>query len=629
MKQLLLLTLCAGLGAASTKAQSLYMPRDVKAAFAKGTRSADGKPGKNYWQNTGRYDISVTAMPPNRIVKGVETIVYINNSPDTLKSVAMKLFLNIHKPGAPRQSPARKDYLSTGVEIDAYAVNGQMLKAPSNPNIFTGLPLRMPKPILPHDSVKISLDWHYQISLESGREGMIDSTTFFLAYFYPRVAVYDDYNGWDRMTFTDSQEFYSDFNDYNVTVTVPKNYIVWGTGTLLNANEVLQPEYAKRLQDSYTTDQQIHIATKAELDGKNVTAQNATNTWKFKASNIPDMAFGLSDHFVWDASSVVVDKATGRRASSQAAYNDTAKDYHSMTGIINHSLDWLSNNWPGIPYPYEKMTVFHGYAGMEYPMMANDETYGNDIEFATFVAAHEIAHTYMPFYMGINETRYGFMDEGWATTFEWLISAADLGKAKADTNYMNFRVRGWINDKSSTEDLPIITPGDVLSGAGLGNNEYGKASLGYLAMKDLLGDDLFKKCLHEYMDRWHGKHPIPWDFFNTFNAASGKNLNWFWNAWYFTNSYIDLGIEKVTPTSKGYTVALVNTGGMPAPFDVVVKFTDGTTDRIHQTSNVWQKNIQSASINIETKKKVESLKIDGSIFMDANLADNSYSVAGK
>ena len=491
---------------------SLYMPRDVQKAYKKGTRSMDGRPGKNYWQNHGRYNITITAMPPDRNIKGTEQITYVNNSPDTLRNPVIKLFLNIHKPGAPRIGGAQPDYLTSGVHIDAFAIDGHTTQWQENPFLYTWQPFQLPKPLLPHDSVKLSFDWHYQISLQSGREGMIDSTTYFLAYFYPRVAVYDDYNGWDRMNFLEIQEFYSDFNDYTVSINVPKNYIVWGTGTLQNPDALLQPEFVKRYRQSQTSDQTIRVATREDLVAKKVTTQNAVNTWQFKANNIPDMAFGLSDHFVWDAASVVVDDASKRRAGVNAAYNDTASDYHHVVQYGRHALDWLSHNWPGIPYPYEKTTVFQGYAGMEYPMMANDETY-EDTAFSRFVAEHEIAHTYMPFYMGINETRYGFMDEGWATTFELLIGREDLGVEKAEELFKQFRVEGWISDPSAEEDIPIITPGDVLTGSGLGNNEYGKAALGYLAIKDLLGDELFKKCLHEYMNRWHGKHPIPWDFF--------------------------------------------------------------------------------------------------------------------
>lgn len=616
---LLLAILMAGVSYAH--AQSLYMPRDVSQAYKKGTRSPDGHPGQHYWQNRGRYDITVTALPPDRTIKGSEEITYVNNSPDTLEHLVIKLFLNIHKPGAPRLVPALQDYLTDGVQVTSFKVNGQNQRW--RKVNFTNQQVGLPMPLLPHDSVKLSFEWQYEISLQSNREGMIDSTTYFLAYFYPRVAVYDDYNGWDLMNFTDVHEFYSDFNDYTVTVNVPANYVVVGTGTLQQPEKLLQPKFADRLKASQSTDQVIRIVSAEDLAAKNITRQNAVNSWQFKASNIPDMAFGLSDHFVWDASSVIVDDAAKRRAGVQAFYNDTARDFHSMVSFGRHSLDWLSHNWPGIPYPYEKTTIFQGYADMEYPMMANDGS-TPDTAFSRFVAEHEIAHTYMPFYMGINETRYGFMDEGWATTFELLIGREDLGVAKAETLFKQFRVDGWINDGSPDEDIPIITPGDALGTKGLGNNQYGKPALGYLAVKDLLGDALFKKSLHAYMQTWNGKHPIPWDFFNIFNTASGKNLNWFWNNWFFSNYYIDLAVKQLTPGAQGYTLQIENPGGMAAPFDVKITYTDNSNETLHQTPQIWQANQKQATVKIGTKKKIQSLTLDGGIYMDADPSNNKW-----
>lgn len=608
-----------------SQGQSLYMPRDVKAAYKKGTRSLDGRPGKNYWQNRGIYNITISAMPPDRNIKGTETITYFNNAPDTLRNPVIKLLLNIHKPGAPRNGGAQADYLTSGVHIDAVTVDGKKINWQDNPFSFTSQPLRLPKPLAPNQSVQLGFEWHYEISLESGREGMIDSTTYFLAYFYPRVAVFDDYNGWDRMPFMDDHEFYSDFNDYDVTVNVPKNYIVWGTGTLQQPEKLLQPTILQRFNQSFTSDATVRIASKEDVLGKKVTTQNAVNSWQFKATDIPDMAFGISDHFVWDGCSVVVDDATGRRASAQAAYNDTAKDYHSVAQYARHSLDWLSHNWPGIPYPYEKTTVFQGYAGMEYPMMANDETY-EDTTFSRFVAEHEIAHTYMPFYMGINETRYGSMDEGWATTFELLIGTADLGAEKAEELFRQFRVAGWINSTSADQDIPIITPGDALRGGGFGNNEYGKAALGYLAAKDMLGDDLFKKCLHEYMDRWHGKHPIPWDFFYTFNDVAKKNMDWFWSNWFFSNNYIDYAVTNVAKKGSGYAVTIDNIGGMAAPVNIIATYADGSSETFHQTPAIWQANQKQVTVSISASKKPATVKLNGGIYMDADESNNIFKI---
>lgn len=601
----------------------LFMPRDIQSAYKKETRSNDGKPGKNYWQNRASYKISITALPPDRNVKGTERITYVNNSPDSLKSLIIKLFLNVHKPGAPRDFGAQDDYLTSGMHIDALTINGQKKEWQSQSFAVTWQPLKLATPLAPKQSIELSFDWHYEISKQSGREGMIDSTSWFLAYFYPRVAVYDDYNGWDRTEFIDSREFYSDFNDYDVTIKVPNNYIVWGTGTLQQPEKVLQPAVLQRFQQSLSSDQIINIATKEDVDGKKVTVQNDINEWRFISSNIPDVAFGMSDHYLWDGGSVVVDDGTKRRASAQAAYKEEARDYHYVAGFARHSLEWLSHNWPGIPYPYEKSTVFQGFADMEYPMMANNSSF-EDTSFSRFVAEHEIAHTYMPFYMGINEARYGSMDEGWATAFELLIGRADMGNEKAEELFKQFRVNGWINTNAAAEQIPIITPGDVLTARGFGNNFYGKAAVGYLAMKDLLGDALFKKCLHEYMNRWNGKHPVPWDFFYTFNNVSGKNLNWFWNKWFFEPTYIDLALKTVKASGNKYTLTIENIGGMPAPADVVLIYKDGTKDTIHQTPAMWQKNQKQATVTVMAKKVVASIKLEGGIFMDGNEQDNEW-----
>ena len=619
------MTLCFVATSFLVSAQSLYMPRDIQQAYKKGTRSPDGKPGPNYWQNYGRYQINFTVMPPDRNIQGSEDITYVNNSPDTLKSLSLKLILNVHKPGAVRSSPAGEGYLTSGVHIDSYSVNDQAQPWKDNPATGTNQSIRLPKPLPPHESVKVSFTWHYQISLESGREGMLDPTTYFFAYAYPRIAVYDDYNGWDRMPFTDAQEFYNDFNYYTLNVTVPKDFVVWSTGVLQNPSEVLQPEFARKLNQSLTSDDILHVATKADMEAKRVTAQQAVNTWRWKADYVSDVTFAVSDHYVWDASSVVVDDQTGTRASVQSAYNDTAVDFHSMVAFGKHALDWFSHHWPGIAYPYPKTTVVQGFADMEYPMMVND-SHQADPTFARFVVEHEIAHTWFPFFMGINETRYAFMDEGWATTLELLIGREDLGVDAAENFYKQFRVNQWARDKSSIQDLPIITPEDVLAPSAYGNNAYGKASLGYLAVKDMLGDDLFKKALHLYMNRWNGKHPIPWDFFNCMNAGSGRNLDWFWNNWFFTNGYIDLGIERVEKTSEGYAVRVKNIGGFAAPFNVVVNYLDGSSESLHQNAGIWEADQKFATVPVRTAKVIAAVQLNGGIFVDADPTNNRMEV---
>jgi hypothetical protein len=606
----------------TAQAQQLYTPRNVQNAYKKETRSPDGKPGKNYWQNTADYSINVKVAPPSRTVTGTETITYTNNSPEALQNIILKLILNIHAPGAARQNVASPDYLTEGIIIDKFLENGTEKKL-RKANGSTSLRVPLSKPLASKAAVTLTFEWHYDVSKESGREGMLDSTSFFLAYFYPRVAVYDDIHGWDRMVFTDAQEFYNDFNNYDLSITVPKNYLVWATGELQNINDVLQPSFATRFQSSKTSDKTINVVTAVDLAAKNITVQNETNTWKWKASNISDMAACISDHYVWDAASVVVDGKTNRRSSVQAAYLDKSVNFKKSVEYSHHSLDWLSNNWPGVPYPFPSSTVVEGFADMEYPMMAND-SHQQDPNFQRFVAEHEIAHTWFPFYMGINEHRYGCMDEGWTTAFENLIGKADVGEEAADKLFKQFRVTNWVMDPSDEHQLPIITPANIMSGAGLGDNEYGKPALAYLGLKDMLGDELFRKCLHGFMDRWHGKHPVPWDMFNSFTNLAGKDLTWYWQNWFFTNYYPDIAVQNLVSTANGYTLTIQNIGGFAIPTNIMAEYTDGSKEKIHQTAGIWEKNQKTATVTITTKKKIQYLKLDNGICMDADESNNSW-----
>ncbi|MGN6801225.1 MAG: M1 family aminopeptidase, partial [Ginsengibacter sp.] len=319
------------------------------------------------------------------------------------------------------------------------------------------------------------------------------------------------------------------------------------------------------------------------------------------------------------------------RSSVQAAYNDTAADFHHSVEWAQNSLRFFSTQWPGVPYPFPKMTAFQGHADMEYPMMVNDGTvmgngrFGNaGFKFAQMVQDHEIAHTYFPFYMGINEKRYAFMDEGWATTYEYLIGLEENGKAYTDSTYKRFRIERYISDPSTDEDQPIITMSNQESGAGYGNNSYGKASLSYLSLKDYLGDSTFKKALHFYMNSWHGKHPIPWDYFNCMSTGSGKNLNWFFHNWFFTNNYIDLKIDTLKKEGNDYTLNVTNVGGFAIPFDVKITYADGETATMHETPAVWENNEHAQVFKIPGDKIIKSVALDGGIFMDYTPDDNVW-----
>ncbi|MCD2424700.1 M1 family metallopeptidase [Niabella pedocola] len=604
-------------------AQGLYMPRNIQHAVEKGTRTTNGLPGTHYWQNRGVYVINATVNTAEKSVAGSEKITYFNNSPDSLKSVVIRFVNNIHKPEAPRAGQVPGDFLTPGLKILGFVVNGERYTVNSD-DWGTANTVDLNTPLPPRSKAEFEIEWSYSLSKLSGREGQIDPNTFFCAYFYPRISVYDDYNGWDLLPHTDGGEFYNDFNDYTVSIKVPTNYVVWATGTLENAKEVLQPAAFRRFRESMSSNKVIHVATAKDMEQGAVTSFSEWNEWKFTARNITDFTFATSNHFVWDAGSVTLADGEGlKRVSVQAAYKDTAADFKNYVEWTKYAIRWYSDNLPGVNYPYSTMTAIQGYADMEYPMMVNDASL-RDLMDSRLTVDHEVAHTYFPFYMGINETRYAFMDEGWATTFEYLIGISENGKHAADSAYKSFRIKNWISNPATEMDQPLITMSSQLSGAGYGRNSYGKASLSYLALKDLLGDVPFKKALLHYMNTWSGKHPTPWDYFYSMNAGAGTDLTWFWKNWFFSNHYIDLKIKGARQGVNNTTITLENTGGFAVPFDVIIKPADGKEKRFHYTPEIWKNKEKTVTFSVPSSGKIEQVTIDGGIFMDATPADNTY-----
>ncbi len=615
-------------------AQELYQPRNIKQAFQNQTRSKDGLPGKKYFQNKASYEIDLDLTPPKKIISGIEKIDYLNNSTDTLSYLMLRLIQNIHKPGSIRYVDALENYITQGLTIDEMKVNGKKIEFEQK-TVSTLLKINLNKPLNPKSQVALFIRWHYEIGTESaeepenGREGIIDSTTYFLGYSYPKICVYDDIDGWDNSEFTDLQEFYSDFNDYKVSIKVPQNFIVWGTGDLQNPSEVLQAPYLKKLESSYITPNVIHILSQEDYKTNTITQPNPGNVWKFESNHIQDVAYIVSNHFLWDASSTLVDPIKGRRASVQTVYKNAQGQFKNMTRWASQSLNWLSTHLPGVPYPFPKMILFEGFADMEFPMVVNDLSHEDSLHTRRVGAGHEVAHTWFPFYMGINETRYAFMDEGWAQFFE--SSLAETFTPKKDAKLEDKTdAEEWNSHNLEEADMPIITPSTLVSGEAYQLNSYTKPMLAYKSLKNLLGEDLFKVCLKGYIERWKGKHPLPWDFFNTFNALSGKNLNYFWQAWFFEKNYIDLGISSVKKNLNETILQIRNLGGVPIPFEVKITFKDGSQSMLTESTQIWSPKNNSLSMakevkfRIKTNKTIKSIDLDAGIFDDANEENNRW-----
>ncbi len=606
--------------------QQLFQSTEFTNALAKGTRTTTGKTGKSYWQNKGDYTIHVSFDPASDLLSGNEAITYYNNSPDTLKEMIIRLYPDLYKKGVTRLTDIDEKDLNEGVTIDSFKIGNESINNFLNPHKAfhknTNLIVHPEEYILPHSQVKLLVSWHYSVNAGSPvRTGMVDSGSYFIAYFFPRVAVYDDIDGWDTWSYNGSQEFYNDFGNFNVDISVPKDYVVWATGDRLNTAENFSDNIIKKIKTASTSNEIIHVIDTADYLHKTIFSLTATGTWKFSANNVTDLAFAISNHYLWDVSSVVVDSTTGRRTLAEAAFNKIHEDYFDVANQAHQSVYYMSHYYPKYPFPFNHETVFDGTEQMEYPMMVNDNPTPTHKD-AVQLTSHEIFHSYFPFYMGINETQYAWMDEGWATIGESVISPL-MNEPEDEGIFSKTR---YEQISGTDKDVPLITNTKLYSDAAYFSNSYGKGGLCYYVLQDMLGDALYFKSLHQYMNDWHGKHPVPYDFFYSFNNASGKNLNWFWNKWFFEWVYPDLSINKVEKSGTGSKITIENKGGLPLPVYLTITFSSGKKSIIKSTAEVWKDG--KTFISFQTKAsfaQISTIELGNEFIPDKFKKDNSWS----
>jgi hypothetical protein len=599
---------------------TLFVPRNYLKSYERGTRSWDGKPGPNYWQNRAAYTISASIDPKTRRLSGEETITYTNNSPDTLKNLRFKLQHDRYRKGVQRAfDVAASDVSDEGTRIESLTYNGQTVDAMDQSRNATFLDVSLKKtPLLPKSSATVTVRWSYTLPASKGsaRECVCDSTTFFVPYWYPQIAVYDDLNGWATFPYTGQQEFYHDFADYDVSITMPPGFQVWATGEWQNAREILTPKYLNRWTKAQTASEVLSVFSEKELKNGGIYRSKSPTVFRFKATDVPDFAFAASDHYNWDATSVVVDDKTGRRTFVSAAYKTASTDYPEVAKIAADGIRLMSTWLPGYPFPYPVMTVFNGDDGMEYPMMCNDVSTAPRSPMTLTI--HEVSHTYFPFMMGINEQDHAWMDEGWAAFFDYLLSDSLSGHTLGG-------VRDYSSISGTENDVPPMVKSRNLSAA-YRNAAYQRPSQAYFTLLDLLGYEKFHQCMTEYMDRWKGKHPAPFDFFQTWNDVSGQNLDWFWKPWFFDWGFPDLGIQGVIKdeAANGEVIMVERKGNIPVPIHLVVEYTDGSKDTFHETAAVWRDGKQNLRMACAEGKKVKSVELGATTIPDADRKDNVW-----
>ena len=609
---------------------SIYTPFEIQNAIKNETRTLTGIPGKNYWQNKSNYNISVEVNTETGLLTGEEKIKYFNNSPDSLDRIVIRLYQDIAKTNASRNWFVNAKYLNEGVELKELKINNKNYDlSDTSKSVFRGstnLSVKLDEILYSKSELNIEVKWQFVIPKDFKlRMGNYGNGNFFVAYWYPQIAVYDDIDGWDTHDYQGTVEFYNDFNNYNVQLKIPAGYTAWATGELQNADKVLRKDIFEKYEKAKISDETIRIITPEDYNKGLVTSDNVINIWNFKADNVTDFSFALSNSYNWDGASVVVDDKTGRRALSDVVYNNGTIHYDKAAEYSRESLKYLSHQIPGFSYPYSHVTSFCNggkSGGMETPMMANDGA-PEKLENHIGLIFHEIAHNYFPFMMGTNERKYAWMDEGWAS----FLPKDVVDKYVPEYDYLKNRVNGFEMTAGYESELPPM----VVSYSYLTDYSrtgfYDRPSVAYYQLKELLGNELFKDAIYEYIDKWNGKHPVPLDFFNIINEAAKEDLSWFWKPWFYEFGYPDLAIENVEILNGKISTKVAKKGNIPTNVKVIFEFEDGTNETVEKSACVWKGGNNSINVNIESNKKLSKVTVGDKHIPDSVKGNDVYKVS--
>lgn len=604
----------------------IYTPLEIQKAYKNKTRIIDGNPGSNYWQNKAEYKITAEIDTSKSSLFGSEEIIYWNNSPDTLHQLIIRLYPDFYKKGNARDFDIPEDDVGDGTNISFLSIDGiEHHRIDTLSRNTTNLTIPLTAKLLPGKNVKLKINWDYKFSGNPYREGKYPDNSYFAGYWYPQIAVYDDIDGWDNFCWKGIIEFYDDFSDFDVNITIPCEYIVWATGTLQNPEEVLSAKYLEKYKKALKSDEIVHIINAEDRKNSGITIKKGKNIWHYKAENILDFSFATSVHHLWDMTSLIVDKKSESRIIVAAAFKSDTSFYRKSAELGKKTIDYLSSELPGIPYPFPSFTIFEGSGDTEYPMMTNVGEYKNMEWLNIHSLSHEITHSYFPFYMGLNERKYACMDEGLAQMIPMAFQTREISKVRK--NYDSRRKNNRDYEESAGREM-IDHPPAVLSinmdFNSWHNVNYDRPGAAYLYLQDMLGEKLFKEALQEFMARWNHKHPTLYDFFNTFNSVTGEDLSWYWSPWFFQFGCPDLAIKNVNVTGQKPQIEIEKKGIIPIPIKLTITYSDNSTDTIYKTTRVWQNNNSNYSISLDTNKEIEKIELGDSIIPDVDRENNIW-----
>ncbi|WP_026970163.1 M1 family metallopeptidase [Algoriphagus terrigena] len=553
------------------------MTNSIRKAFDAGTRDFSGKPGPNYWQLETDFTIQVSLDPHTQTLTGTEKILVHNNSKDDWDRIVLRLDHNIFRADVPRgfSTPAEQ---TEGMVVTRINVAGESIdlteirmgrnQAPK-PGVSgltkTVATVYLAQPIKAGSKTEVEIDWHTK--LPGGPNGMghrmtqrFDSTLFQPTQWFPRLAKYDDLRGWETSPYLGPAEFFNNFGKFDVSITVPGGWIVSGTGILQNPKEVMTAASLERFGKVLESDEETTIVGEEERGPGKATAAGEKLTWHLVADRVNDFAWAASADFIWKGTRANI-PGKGYVPIYMVYEPERAASYANAAKITRHAMEFYSKLWA--PYPFPQLTLQDGpSAGMEYPMVINSNQGAAD---------HETAHQWWPMMLGTNETRYGWMDEGFNQYMNILSGADSKGvPAKLDgLGQMYGRISG------SEDEAPLMWSAND-AGTGYGFQTYQKTPLMLSMLGGIVGDEAVVNAMKKYTAAWAFKHPSPWDYMFFMNHELGQNLEWFWYYWLFTTESVEGSIANVSTEGSKTTVTVKQAGQMPSPVVLKVEFEAGS-----------------------------------------------------
>ncbi len=608
-------------------------------------RTGSGEPGTAYWQNAADYSIDAKLDETTSQLSASVTLTYTNNSPQQLGFLWFQLDQNLFNTSSrgfaklPAVGNSRygnsKNTFEGGFQISSVkvinSVSGKSTETSIEPYITdTRMRIDLPK-ILKSGGDKVSVRIEYTYVMPeygADRSGVLttpDGKIFAVAQWYPRICVFDDVQGWNTLPYLGASEFYLEYGNFDVSLTVPNTHTVVASGELLNPSNVLTASQLASYKKAISSDATVVIRSKEDIKNPASHLSSPMVTWKYKISNARDFAWASSASFIWDAAKINL--PSGKKAIAQSVYPAIASGndaWGRATEYTKASIENYSKRWFEFPYPAAS-NVASNVGGMEYPGIVfcgsnakNGSLWG--------VTDHEFGHTWFPMIVGSNERKYGWMDEGF-NTFINGIASEDFNNGEYAQGDMDAHATAkyMYSDKSEA----ILKTPDALRESNIGLSLYLKPgfSLGLLR-KEIVGEKIFDGAFKKYIRDWAFKHPTPWDFFRSIENSVGEDLGWFWKGFFLENWRLDQAVSKVEYLNNNpqngalVTIDNLEKAAMPVTLEYATK--SGKKGTIKLPVEIWQ-NTASFKVRIPTTEELETVTLDpGKVYPDFNDENNTW-----